>query len=72
LENGDYKPEIEYQKTEYNFGKPTEEELEIIKENIRSRGRIYRIRTLTFTLVLVILIFFGVYLFMDFNNFKIF
>jgi spore maturation protein CgeB len=50
-------------KTEYNFGKPTEKELEIIKQNIRSRAKIERLRVLILTLITSIIIFTLLYLF---------
>lgn len=45
-------------KTEYNFGTPTEKELEIIKANIRSRAKIERMKVFTFTIIALILVFF--------------
>jgi hypothetical protein len=54
-------------KTEYNFGKPTEKELEIIKQNIRSKAKIERLRTLTITLIVVIILFAGIYFYIELN-----
>ena len=64
---GDYKKDIVYKKTEYNFGRPTEKELEIIKLNIKSRAKIERLRVFIFTIIALILIFSAVYFYIKLN-----
>ncbi len=54
-------------KTEYNFGTPTEKELEIIKANIRSRAKIERLRVFIITLIVLILICSVFYFYIELN-----